>query len=55
MMIGLMSGFGGVYAQSGPYARLLRNVGVRAVDSIAPLKSQLVREAMGFGPVASVL
>lgn len=55
MMIGLMSGFGGVYAQSGPYARLLRNIGVRAVDSIAPLKSQLVREAMGFGPVASVL
>ena len=42
------------YRQQGPFARLVRNLGVRAVEDSPRLKAQLVREAMGLGPLAKV-
>ena len=55
MMTGLMSFFLTVYSSSSPYFRLMRNTGVRFVDQNQTLKKQLIREAMGVGPIASVL
>ena len=54
-MVQLMSFFSNVYALQSPYMRLLRNAGVRWVNANEGLKRQLIREAMGIGPIASVL
>ena len=54
-MLRLMSFFGNIYAVQSPYLRLLRNAGVRWVNENSPLKRQLIREAMGIGPIANVL
>lgn len=35
-----------------PWMRLARNVGVRAIDAAPGIKAQLIREAMGIGPMA---
>lgn len=53
-MLKLMSFFSNVYATQSPYMRLLRNAGVRFVDQNHSLKQQLIREAMGIGPIANV-
>ena len=54
-MVQLMSFFSRVYALQSPYMRLLRNSGVRWVNANDGLKRQLIHEAMGVGPIASVL
>lgn len=54
-MIQLMSFFANIYALQSPYMRLIRNMSVRWVNANEGLKRQLVREAMGIGPIASVL
>ena len=54
-MLRLMSFFSNVYAWESPYLRLLRNLGVRLVNESNGLKRQLIHEAMGIGPIASVL
>ena len=54
-MVRLMSFFSSVYALQSPYMRLLRNSGVRWVNANEGLKRQLIHEAMGVGPIASVL
>ena len=35
-----------------PWMRLARNAGVRLIDASTGVKAQLVREAMGLGPMA---
>ena len=52
LMRSLLSAYCGVNAAK-PWRRLARNTGVRLIDSSAVLKAQLVREAMGLGPLAS--
>lgn len=54
-MLHLMTFFSSVYAVQSPYMRLIRNMGVRWVNDDESLKRQLIREAMGIGPIASVL
>jgi 2-polyprenylphenol 6-hydroxylase len=51
-LIGLMAGFQHVYAWQSPGLNWLRNVGVRLVNGQALIKRQLLREALGLGPVA---
>lgn len=51
-MISIMQFFESTYKWSDPYARLLRNVGVRKLDRSFRLKRQLMREAMGMGPIS---
>ena len=55
MMLALMRSLLNAYCGAnagGPWRRLLRNTGVRFIDSSAAIKAQLVREAMGLGPLA---
>ncbi|MFP6817381.1 MAG: FAD-dependent monooxygenase [Pseudomonadales bacterium] len=52
MMISLMTGFRRAYAGSGPWSQWLRNTGVDWLNSAGPLKRQLIKEALGLGPVA---
>lgn len=54
-MVQLMSFFSNIYALQSPYMRLIRNMGVRWVNENEGIKRQLIREAMGIGPIASVL
>lgn len=54
-MLELMSLFSNIYANTSPSWRLLRNMGVRRVNSNRAIKRQIVREAMGVGPIASLL
>ncbi|MEM7001929.1 MAG: FAD-dependent oxidoreductase [Pseudomonadota bacterium] len=42
------------YAQRGPLATLVRNTGVSALENMPALKAQLMREAMGRGPLSRV-
>ena len=51
-MIRLLDGLNRFYAQKSPLTGLLRNAGVQFFDSMAPLKNQIMREAMGLGPLA---
>lgn len=53
-MVQLMSLFTSVYSLQSPYMRLFRNIGVRWVNANEGLKRQLILEAMGIGPIASV-
>eukprot|EP00752_Nemacystus_decipiens_P017687 g15858.t1 len=53
-MIRLLDGLNRFYAQPGPGVSLLRNVGVDLVNGFDALKHQIMREAMGLGPIASV-
>lgn len=50
----MMSLFTDIYAASSPLARLVRNTGVRFVSSNQAIKRQLIREAMGLGPIANI-
>ena len=54
MMIRLMDFFDRTYGASGPYERWVRNVGVRTASNVPVLKHQLMREAMGLGPLATL-
>lgn len=54
-MVQLMSFFSSIYALQSPYMRLIRNMGVNWVNANEGLKRQIIKEAMGFGPIASVL
>ena len=51
----LMSAFNWVYSADSIYLRTLRNAGVRWVNQNTAVKRQLIKEAMGLGPVAVVL
>ena len=53
-MLTFLSGLLETYRGQGPFTRLLRNIGVRAIDSSPRVKAQLVREAMGLGPLGQV-
>ena len=49
MMMTAMDGFKRLFEQQSLPLRWLRNVGMRRVDKLLPLKQQLVRHAMGLG------
>jgi len=53
VMLQLMDFFDRTYRASGPYGRWARNLGVRTVNKVPALKYQLMREAMGLGPLAT--
>jgi len=50
-MRGLLAAYCGPYAAN-PWMRLARNAGVRFIDGAPGVKAQLIREAMGLGPLA---
>ena len=54
LMLGLHSALLAAYGANGPLARAARNMGVRFLDRNAPIKAQLVREAMGVGALSTV-
>lgn len=54
-MIGFLGGLRAFYGMPQPAAHWLRNQGVRFVNRSAPIKGQLIREALGFGPIAERL
>ena len=54
VMLQLMDFFDRTYRTSGPYGRWARNLGVRTVNKVPALKYQLMREAMGLGPLATL-
>lgn len=49
-----MKFFKQTWSWSNPYTRWVRNQGVRAFNDLPILKSQVMREAMGVGPVANL-
>jgi ubiquinone biosynthesis UbiH/UbiF/VisC/COQ6 family hydroxylase len=52
MVLALMSGFRRAYSAGGPLASWVRNTGVGWLDRAEPLKAQIMREALGVGPLA---
>lgn len=54
-LISLMSGFQHVYGWQTPGLSWLRNAGVRFVNSQTFIKQQLLREALGIGPIAKAM
>jgi len=54
-LIWLMSGFQQVYGWQTPGLSWLRNAGVRFVNSQTIIKQQLLREALGIGPIAKAM
>ena len=54
VMLKLMDFFDRTYGASGPYRRWTRNLGIRTVNKVPALKYQLMREAMGLGPLATL-
>ncbi|MEJ2088692.1 MAG: FAD-dependent monooxygenase, partial [Gammaproteobacteria bacterium] len=53
LMVGAMSGFKNLYAEGDPLLQWLRNAAVGWLNGAAPVKRQLIREALGVGPLAS--
>lgn len=53
LMLSAMTALKQVYAEDDPYLQWLRNVGVSLTSRIRPLKRQVIREALGLGPLAS--
>jgi len=53
LMVGLMAGFKNVYGDGDPLLQWLRNAAVGWLDGARPVKQQLIREALGLGPLAS--
>jgi 2-octaprenylphenol hydroxylase len=49
MMMTAMDGFKRLFEQESLPLRWIRNVGMRKVDQLLPLKQQLMRHAMGLG------
>ena len=54
-MVRMLSTLQGFYAIKQPALQWLRNSGVRMVNGLAPLKRQIIMEAMGLGPLATRL
>ena len=54
-MTQFLAGLRAFYAMPQPAASWLRNLGVRWVDGFQPLKRQIIREALGLGPIAQRL
>ena len=54
-MMRFLAGLKAFYAMRQPLPHWIRNLGVRLVDRTGPIKRQLIREALGFGPVAQAL
>ena len=54
-MLTLMESFSKIWQMENPYARLVRNVGVRLFDQNPLIKRQLIKEAMGLGPIGGAL
>jgi 2-octaprenylphenol hydroxylase len=52
IMLSLMTGLRKAYARSDPLSQWLRNSGVGWLNQTGLLKRQLVREALGLGPMA---
>jgi ubiquinone biosynthesis UbiH/UbiF/VisC/COQ6 family hydroxylase len=52
LMIKTMASLQGIYGSHSPMLGWVRNVGVRAVDRQGWLKHQIMREALGLGPIA---
>ena len=52
LMRGLLAAYCGAPARN-PWMRLARNAAIRRIDASEAVKAQLVREAMGFGPLAA--
>jgi 2-octaprenylphenol hydroxylase len=53
LMLDVMLGLRHVYARGDPLSQWLRNVGVDWLNRAAPVKRQIMLEALGLGPVAS--
>jgi ubiquinone biosynthesis UbiH/UbiF/VisC/COQ6 family hydroxylase len=53
LMVGAMTGFKNLYAQGDPLGQWLRNSAIGWVNDARPVKRQLIREALGLGPLAS--
>lgn len=51
LMQALLAAYGCARASEGPWRRLARNAALRAIDASPGAKAQLVREAMGLGPL----
>ena len=54
-MTQFLAGLRAFYAMPQPAANWLRNLGVGWVDGFQPLKRQIIREALGLGPIAQQL
>ncbi len=54
-MAHFLSALQGFYGLSQPAVGWLRNIGVRMVNNSAPIKRQLISEALGLGPLAQRL
>ena len=51
-MMRFLAGLGAFYGMRQPLAHWIRNVGMRLVNRTGPVKRQLIREAMGLGPIS---
>ena len=54
-MMRFLAGLRAFYGMRQPLPHWVRNLGVRLVNRAGPVKRQLMREAMGFGPIARTL
>ena len=52
VMLSLMTLLRRAYAEDDPYLQWLRSLGVSFTSRFGPLKKQIIREAMGLGPLA---
>jgi 2-polyprenyl-6-methoxyphenol hydroxylase-like FAD-dependent oxidoreductase len=52
-MLAAMTTFKNAYGDGEPFRQWLRNVAVDWVNQARPLKRQLIREALGIGPLAA--
>jgi 2-octaprenylphenol hydroxylase len=52
LMIGLMQTLQRLYAGGDPWRQWLRNTGVHWLNRAAPIKRQIMQEAMGLGPLS---
>lgn len=53
LMVAAMAGFRHAYAESSPALTWLRNGAVGWINASATIKQQIIREALGLGPLAS--
>jgi hypothetical protein len=51
-MLSVMNTLRQVYARGDPLSQLVRNLGVGWLNRAAPVKRQIMMEAMGLGPVS---
>jgi 2-polyprenylphenol 6-hydroxylase len=52
LMLRLMDTLRQVYARGDPFSQWLRNLGIGWLNQAGPIKRQIMKEAMGLGPVA---